>query len=83
MKLWILSDLHADRGIEDMAINAPDFDVFVCAGDMLSGGVAEVSIYLGAREERWKGPHMLANEGRRGEPAVLIGDKRNWKRVAL
>jgi hypothetical protein len=27
----IMSDLHADRSVGDIASHAPDFDVFVCA----------------------------------------------------
>lgn len=40
MKLWVLSDLHADRGVGDIAVNAPEFDVLVCAGDVVSGDIA-------------------------------------------
>ena len=58
MRLWILSDLHADRGVGDIAVHAPEFDVFVCAGDVASGDIA-MSIEMVA---------ALA----RGKPAVFV-----------
>ena len=64
MKLWILSDLHADRGVGDIAVHAPEFDVFVCAGDVVSGDIA-MSIEMVA---------ALA----RGKPAVFVAGNHEW-----
>jgi hypothetical protein len=41
-----------------------------------------IRVHLDAWEENWKGSHVLAGPGR-GEPAVLIADRRNGNRVAL
>ena len=59
MKLWILSDLHCDRGVGDIAVHTPEFDVLVCAGDVVSGDIS-MSIEMVAAPEmfawvkRWK-----------------------------
>jgi len=63
MKLWILSDLHDDRGLQDIEPPA-DFDVFVCAGDMLSGDV-EGSIEMVA--------HLAG-----GRLAVFVAGNHEW-----
>jgi len=47
MKFWCLSDLHDDRGLLEFERPA-EFDVLVCAGDMLSGDVGG-SIEMTAR----------------------------------
>jgi predicted phosphodiesterase len=39
MKLWCLSDLHDDRGLLNIERPA-EFDVLVCAGDLLTGDIA-------------------------------------------
>lgn len=63
MKLWILSDLHDDRGLLDIERPA-DFDVFVCAGDCLTGDI-EGSIERTAE---------LAG----GKPAVFAAGNHEW-----
>ena len=64
MKLWILSDLHADHGVGYMAVAAPDFDVFVCAGDVMTGDVAGSIERVAA----------IA----RGRPAVFVMGNHEW-----
>jgi hypothetical protein len=64
MKLWVLSDLHADRGILAIGANPPEFDVFVCAGDVCSGDIA-MSI------------EMVASIAR-GKPAILVPGNHEW-----
>ncbi len=64
MKLWILSDLHADRGIEDIGANPPDFDVFVCAGDVLTGDIA--------------GSIEMVAAIARGRPAAFVAGNHEW-----
>ena len=64
MKLWILSDMHADRGIDDIAVHAPDFDVFVCAGDVLTGDIA--------------GSIEMTAAIARGKPAVFVMGNHEW-----
>lgn len=64
MKLWVLSDLHADRGVGDIAVHAPEFDVFVCAGDVASGDIA-MSIEMVAAIAR-------------GKPAVFVAGNHEW-----
>lgn len=68
MKLWILSDMHADKGIEDIAVHAPDFDVFVCAGDVLSGDIA--------------GSIEMVAAIARGKPAVFVVGNHEWMTAA-
>lgn len=68
MKLWILSDLHADRGIEDIAVHAPDFDVFVSAGDMLTGDVA--------------GSIEMTAAIARGKPSLFVMGNHEWMTAA-
>ncbi|MBX9830213.1 MAG: metallophosphoesterase [Xanthobacteraceae bacterium] len=63
MRLWILSDVHADR-IEDIAVNAPDFDVFVCAGDVTTSDI-DMSI------------EMVASIAR-GKPSVFVAGNHEW-----
>ena len=53
MKLWILSDLHADSGTEGIGADPPAFDVFVCAGDVVTGNIA-LSIEMVAALARGK-----------------------------
>lgn len=64
MKLWILSDLHADSGSVAIGTNPPSFDVFVCAGDVVTGDIA-MSIEMVA---------ALARE----KPAVFIAGNHEW-----
>jgi len=68
MKLWILSDLHADKGIEDIAVHAPDFDVLVCAGDMLTGDIA--------------GSIEMTAAIARGKPAIFVAGNHEWMTAA-
>lgn len=68
MKLWILSDMHADRGIDDIGVDAPDFDVFVCAGDVLTGDVA--------------GSVEMVAAIARGKPSVFVGGNHEWMSAA-
>ena len=62
--LWVMSDLHADRRLGDIAVQAPDFDVFVCAGDVATGDVA-MSIEMVAAIAR-------------GKPAVFVAGNHEW-----
>lgn len=39
MRLWILSDLHLEDGVP-LPPEAPDFDILVCAGDVVEGSPA-------------------------------------------
>lgn len=64
MKLWILSDIHTDRGIEDIAVCAPPFDVFVCAGDVVTGDIS-LSIEMVAAIAR-------------GKPAIFVAGNHEW-----
>lgn len=64
MKLWIFSDLHADSGTEDIGANPPDFDVLVCAGDVVTGDIA-LSIEMVAAIAR-------------GKPAVFVAGNHEW-----
>jgi len=64
MKLWILSDMHADRGIDDIAVTPPEFDAFVCAGDVRTSDI-DMSIEMVA----W-----LAS----GKPAVFAAGNHEW-----
>lgn len=64
MKLWILSDMHADRGIDDIAVTPPEFDAFVCAGDVRTSDI-DMSIEMVA----W-----LA----RGKPAIFAAGNHEW-----
>lgn len=63
MKLWILSDLHDDGGTREI-VRPADFDVFVCAGDVMTGDI-EGSI------ER-----IAALAG--GKPAVFVAGNHEW-----
>lgn len=67
MKLWVLSDMHADRGIGDIAVHAPDFDIFVCAGDVLSDDIG-LSIEMVA---------AIAA----GKPAVFVAGNHEWRGI--
>jgi Icc-related predicted phosphoesterase len=64
MMLWVMSDLHADRRLGHIAVQAPDFDVFVCAGDVATGDVA-LSIEMVAAIAR-------------GKPAVFVAGNHEW-----
>lgn len=64
MKIWILSDMHADRGVGDIAVQAPPFDVFVCAGDVASGDIT-MSIEMVAAIAR-------------GKPAIFVAGNHEW-----
>jgi predicted phosphodiesterase len=68
MRLWVLSDLHADRGVGDIATHAPDFDVFVCAGDTLTGDIA--------------GSIEMTAAIARGKPAVFVAGNHEWMSAA-
>ncbi len=63
MKLWILSDLHADSSTEDIVPPA-DFDVFVCAGDVLTGDIESAIEMVAA----------LAG----GKPTVFVAGNHEW-----
>jgi len=65
MRLWILSDMHADRGIGDVAVHAPKFDVMVCAGDVVTGDIA-MSIEMVAAISR-------------GKPALFVAGNHEWR----
>lgn len=67
MKLWVLSDMHADRGIEDIAVHAPDFDAFICAGDVLSGDIG-LSIEMVA---------AIAS----GKSAIFVAGNHEWSGI--
>lgn len=70
MKLWILSDLHDDRAllVEPLHRSCPtDFDVFVCAGDLMSGDI-EASIEMVA---------ALAG----GKPSVFVAGNHEWMTI--
>lgn len=69
MKLWILSNLHADSWTEDLAANPPNFDVFVCAGDVVTENI-ERSI------------EMMAAIAR-GKPAVFVAGNHEWEGAPL
>jgi predicted MPP superfamily phosphohydrolase len=66
--LWVMSDLHADRGLGDIAVQAPDFDVFVCAGDTLTGDIA--------------GSIEMTAAIARGKPAVFVAGNHEWMSAA-
>ena len=63
MKMWIMSDLHDDRGLVDVKWPG-DFDVLVCAGDMMTGDI-EGSIERAAAMAR-------------GRKAVLVAGNHEW-----
>ncbi len=68
MKLWILSDLHDDRGL--LNITYPQaYDVFVCAGDCLTGDI-EGSIEMVAAIAR-------------GKPSVFVAGNHEWQSSTL
>jgi Icc-related predicted phosphoesterase len=64
VKLWVLSDLHADSGSLAIGANPPAFDVFVCAGDVVTGDIA-MAIELVAAIAR-------------GKPAVFTAGNHEW-----
>lgn len=66
LKLWILSDMH-ERVLDDIAVRAPDFDVFVCAGDMVSGNIA-------------RSIEMVATIAC-GKPSVFVAGNHEWAGV--
>lgn len=68
MKLWILSDLHADQWVVDIAVDPPVFDVLVCAGDMLTGDIA--------------GSIEMTAAIARGKPAVFVAGNHEWMGAA-
>jgi predicted phosphodiesterase len=68
MRLWILSDLHIDRRIRDIAVHPPEFDVLVCAGDMLTGDIA--------------GSIEMTAAIARGKPAVFVAGNHEWMSAA-
>ncbi|MBX9826539.1 MAG: metallophosphoesterase family protein [Xanthobacteraceae bacterium] len=64
MRLWILSDMHVERGIEDIAAAAPEFDVFVCCGDVFT---ADIDMAI----------EMVASIAQ-GKPAVFVAGNHEW-----
>lgn len=48
MKLWVLSDLHLEFGQPFTHSPPPDADVLVCAGDIMTGGIAPSIEWLAA-----------------------------------
>lgn len=69
MKLWILSDMHVERGVEEIAAAAPDFDVFVCAGDVVTADI-DLSI------------EMVATIAQ-GKPTVFVAGNHEWMGAPL
>lgn len=68
MKVWIMSDLHDDRGLVDVKWPG-DFDVLVCAGDMMTGDI-EGSIERAAAMAR-------------GRKAVFVAGNHEWMSSTL
>ncbi|MBX9846121.1 MAG: metallophosphoesterase [Xanthobacteraceae bacterium] len=61
--------MHAERGVEDIAVNAPQFDVFVCAGDVTTSDI-DMSIEMVAAIAR-------------GKPSVFVAGNHEWAGAPL